>query len=93
MGLSQFSQNKIKLTQTDKDAIGYGMIIGGVSLTLGVAFTPQEYTGGVGSVRKPYYEQPAQLAGLITGPIISVGGLFTVLANRKGKKRKFKRRK
>lgn len=89
---SGFSQKKFKLSQNDKKTIGYGMIIGGVSLTLGVAFTPPEYTGGIGSVRTPIYKQPAQLAGYITGPAISVGGLFTVLSNKKKGYKKYKRR-
>ena len=87
-----FSQKKFKLNKTDKKAIGYGMIIGGVSLTLGVAFTPPEYTAGPGSTLTPIYKQPAQLAAYITGPALSIGGLFTVLANKGKRNKKYKRR-
>ncbi len=87
-----FSQKKFKLSKDDKKTIGYGMMIGGVSLTLGVAFTPPEYTGGIGSVRSPIYKQPAQLAGYITGPTIAISGLLTVLLNKENKKYKKRRR-
>ena len=86
-----FGQKKFKLNKTDKKTIGYGMIIGGVSLTIGVAVTPQEYTGGPGSTLTPIYKQPAQLAAYITGPTVAIGGLLTVLLNKNKKSRKFKR--
>jgi len=65
-----FGQKNFKLDDNDKKDIGYGMMIGGVSLTVGVAATPIEYTGGPGSKPSPIYKQPAQLAAYITGPTI-----------------------
>lgn len=89
--LSGFSQKNFKMSQEDKKILGWGMIIGGATVTVGVAVTPMEYTGGINSVRKPIHEQSAHLAGFITGPSVSIGGALTLLFNSK-RHRKYKRR-
>lgn len=78
-----FSQKKFKLDKSDKKVIGYGMMIGGASLTLGVAFTPLEYTKLSNNtyVTTPYYKQTAQISGLVTGVTLTIGGGITAILN------------
>jgi len=56
-------------SQNDRKNLGYIMLGGGVSLSTASALTPLEWTrdsNGIGYT-KPLHENPAHLAGLISG--------------------------
>lgn len=67
---------------------GYIMLGGGVSLSTASALTPLEWSrdsNGLGYT-KPLHENPAHLAGLISGVGVSFGGVITLMTSGKSGK-------
>lgn len=80
-------------SQNDRKNLGYIILGGGVSLSTASVLTPLEWTrdsNGLGYT-KPLHENPAHLAGLISGVGVSFGGVITLMSSSKsGKPRRRK---
>jgi len=77
-----------KGNRTDNFNKGIPILISGVAFTVGAAFTPLEYSGGINSRVTPYHKQTAQIAGVVTGVTITGVGIVTTILHNNGKKRR-----
>ena len=68
--------------------VGHGLVIGGVSFTIGGFLTTPDYTYQstgpykVVYVRKPFFQQGARMMAITTGVTLTVSGLITLIADR-----------
>jgi hypothetical protein len=87
---NSFSQKRTYIDSDTKRNMSYIMIGSGVSLSIISVSTPLEWSrdsNGM-SYTKPFHENPAHFAGLLSGVGVSVGGIFTMITNKGNGKRK-----
>jgi hypothetical protein len=82
------AQKKFK-QQDDAKNLGWIVTTGGVALTIGAAFTPNELSRVNGRWEPtPLYNEPARFAGVITGCAVTASGLITMLATMEPKNKR-----
>jgi len=81
-------QKKFK-QQDDRQHLGWIITVGGVALTVGAAFTPNELSRVNGRWEPTsLYNEPARFAGVITGCTVTASGLITMLVTMEPKNKR-----
>ena len=80
ISMPSYAQKKFR-QQDDRQHLGWIVTVGGVALTVGAAFTPNELSRVNGRWEPtPLYNEPARFAGVITGCTVTASGVITMLA-------------
>jgi len=76
--------------ETDRQTLGWSLFAGGASISIISATTPLEWSRdpGMRYYQRPFHQNPAHMAGLISGVGVSAGGILTLITSRKSGKRR-----